>query len=136
MWPHVTRVIGPEPLPGLREGLTGKAAGDDVAPAAPRPAVEVADVAVDRETRRLRGIACLPSGFHSGSVLLHLTYRPSASPAFGVGHVTASGAEHALAVGLVFNSGNCSPPEDETAKQSAPGPREEGELAHLTLHLR
>lgn len=46
-------------------------------------------------------------------------------PAFGVGHVTAPGAEHALAVGLVLNSGNCSPSEDEAAEQSAAGSGEE-----------
>ena len=52
------------------------------------------------------------------------------------GHAGEADGKHALAVGVAFDEPDRLPPEDETAEQSAPGPREEGELAHLTLHLR
>lgn len=69
-------------------------------------------------------------------VVVVVYFSARSSLLHGVGHVTAPCAEHALAVGLVFNSGNCSPSEDEAAEQAAAGSSEEGELTHLTLHLR
>ena len=52
--------------------------------------------------------------------------------AFGVPHIAAPRTEQALAVGVVFNSGNCSPSEDEAAEESAASSGEEAEFSHVT----
>ena len=131
--PEVSIVEAAFPLPGLRVRLARKAAGDDVAAAPPCFRVEGADVGVDGE-RFTAWASTSPAPFPFRQASRNLCRLASysslsclrfATIASGVGHVTASGAEDSLAVGVSLHSADCVPSEDEAAKESSPDSGEE-----------